>query len=245
MHAATRRPRQRGRDLDVATVRRQDRFQFPQSFAVMNGKPELPADSVGSTGPVGFVSGDEGGVDIVIDVAITDPLWADSLADCRQLAQSAVLETLACRPGPAGQACEVSLVLSDDAAVRGLNRDYRGRDKPTNVLSFPAQAEPRAAGDGPWLLGDVVLARETLLREAADQDKPLRDHFAHLVVHGVLHLLGHDHINESEAETMERLEAEALGRLGIPNPYLVRPGSVAGEPRESDEPWARSPATAG
>ncbi len=214
----------------------------------MNRKPDLPADSAGSVGPAGpvnLVSGDGESGDIVIDVALTDPLWTDSLADCRQLAQRAVHQALASRPGPAGQACEVSLALADDAKVRGLNRDYRGRDEPTNVLSFPAQAGPPAAGDGPWLLGDVVLARETLIREAADQNKSLSEHFAHLVVHGVLHLLGHDHMNESEADTMERLEAEALGRLGIPNPYLARPGTVSGEPRESDEPWARSPATAG
>ncbi len=102
--------------------------------------------------------------------------------------------------------------MSDDAQVRALNRDYRGKDKPTNVLSFPM---PEDSG----LLGDVVLARETLEREAAEQGKTFADHLTHLVVHGVLHLYGFDHQNDTDAADMEAREVRALAQLGIDNPY--------------------------
>jgi probable rRNA maturation factor len=122
--------------------------------------------------------------------------------------------------GPAG---ELTLVLSDDAAVQELNARWRGKDRPTNVLSFPG-AEPEeiarsAAGGPPVLLGDVVLAVETCCREAEEQGKPLEHHVSHLVVHGVLHLFGHDHESEPAAERMEGLEREILAALGIPDPY--------------------------
>lgn len=107
---------------------------------------------------------------------------------------------------------ELSIALSDDAQVRALNRDYRGKDKPTNVLSFPM---PEDSG----LLGDVVLARETLEREAAEQGKTFADHLTHLVVHGVLHLYGFDHQNDTDAADMEAREVRALAQLGIDNPY--------------------------
>ena len=118
---------------------------------------------------------------------------------------------------------ELTVILADDAAVRALNAEWRGKDKPTNVLSFPAAtpeeiARARAGGP-PLLLGDVVLALETCRREAEDEGKPLADHLAHLVVHGVLHLLGHDHATEPEAERMEALEVAVLARLGIADPY--------------------------
>ena len=107
---------------------------------------------------------------------------------------------------------ELSVVLSDDAHVRVLNRDYRGKDAPTNVLSFPM---PEHTG----LLGDVVLARETLAREARAQAKRFEDHLTHLLVHGVLHLLGFDHDNDADANAMEAREVAVLARLGIDNPY--------------------------
>jgi len=111
----------------------------------------------------------------------------------------------------------VSLLLSDDRTVRELNRQWRKIDKPTNVLSFPA-AEPTALARAP-LLGDIVLAYETTAREAAAQKKSLADHGTHLVVHGFLHLLGHDHILAQQAEVMEALETRILARLGIADPY--------------------------
>jgi probable rRNA maturation factor len=109
---------------------------------------------------------------------------------------------------------EISLLFADDAFVHDLNARYRGQDKPTNVLSFPAPPGP-----GPRQLGDIVLAYETVAREAAEAGKPFRDHTAHLLVHGLLHLLGYDHENDAEAEIMERREAEILETLDIPDPY--------------------------
>lgn len=110
------------------------------------------------------------------------------------------------------------LALSDDAAVCVLNRDWRGQDKPTNVLSFPSPAIPVADG-GPRFLGDIVIAEETLLAEAAAAGIPPIHHFQHLLVHGLLHLLGYDHEVDAEAEIMERLETEILAALGVSDPY--------------------------
>lgn len=123
-------------------------------------------------------------------------------------------------PGGAdqGRPAEVSLVLADDAMVRDLNRDWRGKDKPTNVLSFPAEDDfpmPKA----PRLLGDIVLAQETVAREALEQCKSFDHHLSHLVLHGLLHLLGYDHMEEREAEEMEALEIELLAAMDIPDPY--------------------------
>jgi probable rRNA maturation factor len=108
------------------------------------------------------------------------------------------------------------VVLTDDAAQRALNREWRGIDKPTNVLSFP-QIEPFGPVSG--LLGDVTLARETLEREAGEMGIAFPDHLTHLVVHGVLHLLGYDHIEPADALVMEPLETQILGGLGIADPY--------------------------
>lgn len=110
-----------------------------------------------------------------------------------------------------------SIALGDDARVRELNRAYRGRDKSTNVLSFPAATSPSA--DDRTYLGDIILASETVLAEAGEQGLPPRHHLQHLVVHGLLHLLGFDHILESDAEEMEGLETTILARLGVPDPY--------------------------
>ncbi|WP_292542063.1 rRNA maturation RNase YbeY, partial [Mesorhizobium sp.] len=111
-----------------------------------------------------------------------------------------------------------SIVFSDDAHIRTLNAGWRGKDKPTNVLSFPAFPFPKGAPLPP-MLGDIVLAAETVAREAALEDKPLANHITHLVIHGLLHLLGHDHETDAEAEEMEAIERAALARLAIPDPY--------------------------
>lgn len=111
---------------------------------------------------------------------------------------------------------ELSIVLLDDEEQRVLNRDWRQIDKPTNVLSFP-QIEPFGPVSG--ILGDITLARETLEREAAELGKSFTDHFTHLVVHGFLHILGYDHIDEGEALVMEGLETQILATLGIDDPY--------------------------
>lgn len=111
---------------------------------------------------------------------------------------------------------ELSIVLTDDAEQQLLNKEWRQIDKPTNVLSFP-QIEPFGPVRG--ILGDIVLARETIVREAAELEKPFEQHFAHLVVHGFLHILGYDHIEEADALEMEALETRVLAALGIPDPY--------------------------
>lgn len=118
---------------------------------------------------------------------------------------------------------ELSVALVDDDHIRQLNRDFRGQDKPTNVLSFPADDLP----DGDLaLLGDIVLAAETLSREATEQNKSLPDHLSHLTVHGMLHLLGYDHEIDADAEEMEQLERDILQTLDIADPYADTGGPV-------------------
>jgi probable rRNA maturation factor len=115
---------------------------------------------------------------------------------------------------------ELSVVFTDDAAIRVLNARWRGMEKPTNVLSFPATSWD-GTGDPPKLLGDIVMALETIRREAAEQGKTFDNHLAHLVIHGFLHLVGFDHQADEEAERMEAVERHALARLAIPDPYAV------------------------
>jgi probable rRNA maturation factor len=127
-----------------------------------------------------------------------------------------------------GQVAELTIVLADDNEVQRLNREYRGVNKATNVLSFGDAGDRRQQATGePVILGDVILARETVAAEAAAQGKSIADHSLHLVVHGILHLLGHDHESVREADAMEALETDLLARLGIANPYAVRAGRRA------------------
>lgn len=115
---------------------------------------------------------------------------------------------------------EMSLVLTDDAQIRDLNRQYRGKDKATNVLSFSTlNAQDVLPPEGPCHIGDIIIAFETLEREAQTMGVPLRHHFIHLLIHGTLHLLGYDHEEEEDAEIMEELEIIILDQLGIENPY--------------------------
>ncbi len=132
------------------------------------------------------------------------------------LAEKAVLEALKQSGAKVGGVAELSIVLTDDAEQQVLNRDWRGIDKPTNVLSFP-QIEPFTPIAG--ILGDITLARETLEREATELGKSFADHFTHLVVHGFLHILGYDHIEDADALVMEGLETQILASLGIADPY--------------------------
>ena len=111
------------------------------------------------------------------------------------------------------EATEVSVLLTDDAHIQILNQNYRGQDKPTNVLSFP-QEEPA-------LLGDIIIAHETIAREAVEQGKSFEHHFTHMLVHGCLHLMGYDHETDAEAEEMEALEVEILAGMGVKNPYAA------------------------
>ncbi len=171
--------------------------------------------------------------DIAIAVRTHSPLWRAGLPDAPAVVERAARAALA---GAQASGClEVSFLLANDARVRRLNRDFRGQDRPTNVLSFPAEdralmTAPDESGTGARLLGDVVLAFETLEREAAAQSKPLSDHLSHLTVHGVLHLLGHDHGAAPEADRMERLEAAVLAGLGIADPYAPTAQKAGGGP---------------
>lgn len=152
---------------------------------------------------------------ITLDIMIEAGDWS-RLEDAEALAQKAAEAALAVTY-EADEAFEASVMLTDDAQIRELNRTWRGKDKPTNVLSFPAPEQP--GQDGPRHLGDIALAYETLVRESEEESKELAHHFAHLIVHGVLHLLGYDHEVEAEADIMEGLEVKALATLGIADPY--------------------------
>jgi len=139
--------------------------------------------------------------------------WPDGL---EAIAEAAIREALKQSEAEVVDVTEVSVVLTDDAEQRELNKAWRGIDKSTNVLSFP-QIEPFAPVSG--LLGDITLARETVAREAEEMGITFEAHFTHLVVHGFLHLLGYDHVVDEDAEEMEGLETEILGTLGIADPY--------------------------
>ncbi|MGH6859285.1 MAG: rRNA maturation RNase YbeY [Phyllobacterium sp.] len=156
---------------------------------------------------------------IDIDILVETDGWA-AQDELRNLASGAVAAAWGeLGEGPQPQT-ELSLVFTDDAAIKDLNNDWRDKDKPTNVLSFPAF--PLKPGQMPGaMLGDIVIARETVEREAVDEDKPFDHHLTHLIVHGFLHLLGYDHLTEAQAEEMEGLERKILQRLAIPDPYAL------------------------
>ncbi len=152
-----------------------------------------------------------------IDIALEAGGWPDE-AMLRTTAETATGAALTELGIGADAQAELSLLFTDDAHIQVLNREWRGKDKPTNVLSFPAFEV--APGDRlPPMLGDIVLALETISSEAALDDKPFEHHLTHLIVHGLLHLLGYDHETEEEAEEMEALERLTLTRLAIPDPY--------------------------
>lgn len=158
-----------------------------------------------------------------IDVAVADARWRDGLEDAEGLAALALNAawSYAYMNDPPA---EVSVRLTDDAEVRDLNCTYRGIDKPTNVLSFGGD-EDTTTPDGLLMLGDIVLAFETVAGEAAAGGIALRDHFCHLMVHGMLHLLGYDHEDDDDAEEMEGHEIAILATLGIADPYAESGGS--------------------
>ncbi len=123
-----------------------------------------------------------------------------------------------------GGEAELAVMLTDDAGIRTLNNNWRGIDKPTNVLSFPALPPTGKSGpdDAPPMLGDIAIAYETTRKQADDEQKPFDHHLSHLAVHGFLHLIGYDHESDDDADAMETLEQEILAQLGIPDPYADR-----------------------
>ena len=146
-----------------------------------------------------------------IDVLVDSDRWNEP-AKARTTVRRAAAQAAA---AASTTGTELAIVLTDDSAIRQLNRLWRGIDAATNVLSFPS----RKIADEPPHLGDIVLAYETIAREAGAEDKPFAHHLAHLVVHGFLHLIGYDHDNDSDAEAMEQTERKILRRLDIPDPY--------------------------
>ncbi len=172
-----------------------------------------------------------------IEISCEDSRWDDAIPDAGGLfvqASRAALEHVGIKvSGDAGIVLEISVMLADNTYVQHLNCDYRGKDRPTNILSFQQleseQLEDLMQGDcrtgdlpgDIWLLGDIVLAYETIFEEARAGKKKFTDHLSHLIVHGVLHLLGYDHEIENEAVEMERLETEVLAKLGQDDPYLI------------------------
>ena len=166
---------------------------------------------------------------VEVAILVESPLWGDE-APWRALAEAAVAAAVEVAELDVPEHAELSLVLTDDAAIRVLNRDHRGKDKPTNVLSFPG-FDPDEPPEP--LLGDIVVAHETTAREAAEEVKPLAAHFSHLVVHGMLHLFGYDHETTDDAEVMEAEERRILARLGLDDPYR---DSEPADPAGSGEP---------
>lgn len=177
-----------------------------------------------------------------IALSIEDESWTAAVPDAEALIERMALAALdAAIRDPNGcdlgdGPVEISAVLADDDTVQALNRDWRGKDKPTNVLSFAAlddEDAPQVPG-APLLLGDIILAFQTCRDEAAEMGKPLAEHLSHLVVHGVLHLLGYDHEDdEAEAEEMERLETTILAGFGIADPYGQAEADVAAPAQNS------------
>ena len=156
-------------------------------------------------------------LDVIVDV----PAWLDALpaaeAICRRSAEAAY------HAAGGGAEAEASVVLSNDARVKALNAAWRGKNEATNVLAFPAADVPQARAPGPLqpplMIGDVIIAFETAVAEARVEGKEFCDHLSHLVVHGMLHLLGYDHQKDDEADEMESLEVAVLASVGVADPY--------------------------
>src|SRR6201986_4095286 len=156
------------------------------------------------------------------EVLVVADCWR-SEPDAEAVIQRAIAAAAEAVEADVGDA-EFAVMLTDDSGIRTLNSNWRGIDKPTNVLSFPALQPERTPkpGDAPRMLGDIAIAYETMRREADEEQKPFDHHLSHLAVHGFLHLIGYDHENDDDAEAMESLETEILAQLGIPDPYARR-----------------------
>jgi len=158
----------------------------------------------------------------VTEVLVVADCWQTE-PDAEAVIHRAINAAAECADADVGEA-ELAVMLTDDSGIQTLNSNWRGIDKPTNVLSFPA-LQPTGAGtqdDAPRMLGDIAIAFETTRKEADDEQKPFDHHLSHLAVHGFLHLIGFDHEKDDDAEAMESLEQEILAQLGIPDPYADR-----------------------
>lgn len=156
-----------------------------------------------------------------VEIDVQSALW-----EAQPEAETTVRTAVAAAAALSTSGGEVSILLTDDSAVRVLNREWRGIDKPTNVLSFPAPATMAKGAAG--ILGDIVIAYETLTRECADEDRDFLHHLAHLTIHGYLHLVGYDHQNDAQADEMEALESRIMTRMQLPDPWLDRSREQSG-----------------
>lgn len=152
----------------------------------------------------------------LIDIEVEADGWLEVLPDVHQVVENGIVAAL--KAVKFNDQADIVVLLCDDAEMKALNKEYRHKDKATNVLSFPAPKSMRIKGVLDHM-GDMALGLETCVREAEVQGKPLRNHVMHLCVHGALHLLGYDHLTDDEAQTMESLERDILAGLGIPDPY--------------------------
>ena len=157
---------------------------------------------------------------IEIDITLHDKRWNNAINDIDAIIHNIISTALSDRLN-GFETTEISIVLADDAFIQELNKTYRKKDTPTNVLSFP-MTEPKEikTPDAPFCaLGDIIISYDTISREAEEQKKNMTAHFTHMLVHGCLHLLHYGHQDENEAEIMEKLEIEILSQLNIKNPY--------------------------
>ena len=202
----------------------------------MTAMPSAPASSARAAAGAGAL-GD------TVAVAVASRRWETEWPRAEGIARTAALHTLAHARGGAGPALDATIVLADDAGLRALNRRFRRRDAATNVLAFPLEDAfspplPLAGGgaDAAKPIGDVAIAYETVLREAGEQAKAPAAHLAHLVAHGVLHLLGFDHRNEEEHAEMSRRERAILAGLGHGDPFMSPDPGADGDLRRSSPP---------
>ena len=165
----------------------------------------------------------------ITEVLVVADCWRDE-PDAEAVIQRAIAAAAETVDQDVGEA-ELAVMLTDDAGIRTLNSNWRGVDKPTNVLSFPALQPSCSSGEGdaPRMLGDIAIAYQTMRKEADDEQKPFEHHLSHLAIHGFLHLIGYDHDKDDDAEAMETLEQEILAQLGIPNPYADRDPHAEGK----------------
>jgi probable rRNA maturation factor len=183
-----------------------------KSSAAGRSAPPLPASGERQTGRPARKRTHEN--EIQIGVIVRSARWRKR-PTAKTIVKRAVLAAAEAVSTPP---TELAIVLSDDSAIQTLNRDWRGKNAPTNVLSFPAAAAGKSRSAPPYI-GDIVIAYQTVVREAVAEGKPFNHHLAHLAVHGFLHLLGYDHENDRDAQKMERLERKILKRLAVPDPY--------------------------
>ena len=180
-----------------------------------------------------------------VDILAPSELWATAIEEMPKVVTTTVIAAVKAT-NRVHRSYEVCVVLSDNRELGILNKEYRGIDQPTNVLSFPGEPldddeGSYAIGERPMVLGDIVIAYETMAREASEAQKPLADHLTHILIHGVLHLCRFDHEDEKDAEQMEALEIAVLRELGVADPYAFPPAPRRGAKRKTKKKQTAAP----